>query len=208
MKKKVGEIYNKPIVVGNPNEFTKDEILIKKNSEGVSFYERGTDGTMKNICSSGSNGGNIIKENKTYYKISRFIEDSDFKLVLTEALPSKGIEYMYSIVDLVDSDIVSSKHLEDAGINTEVSYIQSPSRNFSLSYSTLMVVLGVSLSDKVYKFAGANPGWQSTNLKDLMDEYSTSTDTPYDESLFDKYITEITKEEYETLFKDRVTLLY
>lgn len=38
MKKKVGELYDKPIVVGNPNEFTKNEIPLKTltNSEGGS----------------------------------------------------------------------------------------------------------------------------------------------------------------------------
>lgn len=28
MKKKVGELYDKPIVIGNPNEFTKNEIAL------------------------------------------------------------------------------------------------------------------------------------------------------------------------------------
>lgn len=38
MKKKIGELYDKPIVIGNPNEFTKDEIPLKTltNSEGGS----------------------------------------------------------------------------------------------------------------------------------------------------------------------------
>lgn len=38
MKKKVGELYDKPIVIGNPNEFTKNEIPLKTltNSEGGS----------------------------------------------------------------------------------------------------------------------------------------------------------------------------
>lgn len=38
MKKKVGELYDKPIVIGNPNEFTKNELPLKTltNSEGGS----------------------------------------------------------------------------------------------------------------------------------------------------------------------------
>lgn len=38
MKKKVGELYDKPIVIGNPNEFTKNEIPLETltNSEGGS----------------------------------------------------------------------------------------------------------------------------------------------------------------------------
>lgn len=35
MKKKVGELYDKPIVIGNPNEFTKNEIALSElGSEG------------------------------------------------------------------------------------------------------------------------------------------------------------------------------
>lgn len=34
MKQKVGELYDKPIVIGNPNEFTKDEIPLKDLLEG------------------------------------------------------------------------------------------------------------------------------------------------------------------------------
>lgn len=34
MKKKVGELYDKPIVIGNPNEFTKNEIALSDLGEG------------------------------------------------------------------------------------------------------------------------------------------------------------------------------
>lgn len=34
MKKKVGELYDKPIVVGNPNEFTKNEIALSELGGG------------------------------------------------------------------------------------------------------------------------------------------------------------------------------
>lgn len=34
MKQKVGELYGKPIVVGNPNEFEKQEISLKDLLEG------------------------------------------------------------------------------------------------------------------------------------------------------------------------------
>lgn len=41
MKKKVGELYDKPIVIGNPNEFTKNEIALS-DLEGDSF-DNGTE---------------------------------------------------------------------------------------------------------------------------------------------------------------------
>lgn len=46
MKKKVGELYDKPIVIGNSNEFTKDEIDLKelKGGGGASSWGRGVSG--------------------------------------------------------------------------------------------------------------------------------------------------------------------
>jgi hypothetical protein len=38
MKKKVGELYDKPIVIGNPNEFTKDEIPLNELKQGTNQY--------------------------------------------------------------------------------------------------------------------------------------------------------------------------
>ena len=43
MKKKVGELYDKPIVIGNPNEFTKNEIALDELGgsfdDGMEYYE-------------------------------------------------------------------------------------------------------------------------------------------------------------------------
>lgn len=39
MKKKVGELYDKPIVIGNPNEFTKNEIALSElGNGGIEYY--------------------------------------------------------------------------------------------------------------------------------------------------------------------------
>lgn len=40
MKKKVGELYDRPIVIGNPNEVNKDEILLKNEGGGITLSER------------------------------------------------------------------------------------------------------------------------------------------------------------------------
>lgn len=48
MKTKVGELYNKPIVIGNPNEVNKDEILLKNDVGGITLSER-KDGELKDI---------------------------------------------------------------------------------------------------------------------------------------------------------------
>ena len=39
MKKKVGELYDRPIVIGNPNEVNKDEILLKNEGGGLLFLK-------------------------------------------------------------------------------------------------------------------------------------------------------------------------
>ena len=38
MKKKVGELYDKPIVIGNPNEFTKNELPLNELKQGKNQY--------------------------------------------------------------------------------------------------------------------------------------------------------------------------
>lgn len=60
MKKKIGELYDKPIVIGNPNEFTKNEIPLKSLGEsfddGMEYYKIDTKfleiaGDVQNVLS-------------------------------------------------------------------------------------------------------------------------------------------------------------
>jgi hypothetical protein len=48
MKTKIGELYNKSVVVGNPNEVTKNEILLKNDVGGITLSER-KDGELEDI---------------------------------------------------------------------------------------------------------------------------------------------------------------
>lgn len=48
MKTKIGELYNKPIVIGNPNKVNKDEILLKNDVGGITLSER-KDGELEDI---------------------------------------------------------------------------------------------------------------------------------------------------------------
>lgn len=53
MKKKVGELYDKPIVVGNPNEFNKNEIALSElsgsngGSNNIKYYNLPNDAEIK-----------------------------------------------------------------------------------------------------------------------------------------------------------------
>ena len=47
MKKKIGEIYNKPIVIGNPNEFNKNEVALRELSQQKEYlYFKFKDNTI------------------------------------------------------------------------------------------------------------------------------------------------------------------
>lgn len=53
MKKKVGELYDKPIVIGNPNEFNKNEIALSElggsngGSNNIKYYNLPNDNSIK-----------------------------------------------------------------------------------------------------------------------------------------------------------------
>ena len=65
MKKKVGELYDKPIVIGNPNEFTKDEIDLKSLKGGEDNSSEGVPGdTVVHILAFST--GNSFKEDIHY----------------------------------------------------------------------------------------------------------------------------------------------
>lgn len=55
MKKKVGELYDKPIVIGNPNEFTKNEIALSElggsngGSNNIKYYNLPNDAGIKQM---------------------------------------------------------------------------------------------------------------------------------------------------------------
>jgi hypothetical protein len=74
MKKKIGEIYNKPIVVGNKNEVTKNEIhkseLEGKGGEGTMFIDANSYEDRKQLY---NYIANIVKTDKDKYLADRLI---------------------------------------------------------------------------------------------------------------------------------------
>jgi hypothetical protein len=50
MKKKIGEIYNTPVVIGNKNEVTKNEIHIDELSGGTGSGEGGSASAMEYVA--------------------------------------------------------------------------------------------------------------------------------------------------------------
>lgn len=60
-KKRVGTLYNKPVVEGDPNLITKNEIHVKKSKDTISMQERDNSGGLSPITA----GGNDL----LYYKV-------------------------------------------------------------------------------------------------------------------------------------------
>lgn len=52
-KKRVGTLYNKPVVEGDPNLITRNEILVKKSKDTILMQERGDSGDLSPITAGG-----------------------------------------------------------------------------------------------------------------------------------------------------------
>lgn len=61
-KKRVGTLYNKPVVEGDPNLITRNEILVKKSKDTILMQERGDSGDLSSITAGG--GSELL-----YYKL-------------------------------------------------------------------------------------------------------------------------------------------
>lgn len=65
--KKIGEIKGIPVVEGNINEVTKNQIHYKEDSGSIQLSKRGNDNKLNSVTGSSSGGGEGVKE--YYYKI-------------------------------------------------------------------------------------------------------------------------------------------
>jgi hypothetical protein len=115
MKKKVGELYDKPIVIGNPNEFTKNEIALS-DLEGDSFddvmkyYDLDHNklqntgvrmAALDNITSSTitDDGLLVAAKNATPYGIGKYIEVNTKIMVPYEETYLTVYEFLNSLIE-------------------------------------------------------------------------------------------------------------
>lgn len=119
MKNKVGELYGKPIVIGNPNKFTKNEIALSELNEGFDdgmryFLIQKHDSSFSNFMtfsgilhSISISPTHIIKEMEySLYDVKAFATSSiitldGFRTLYEQLNEDLGMEYM---PDLSDTD--------------------------------------------------------------------------------------------------------
>lgn len=110
MKKKVGELYDKPIVIGNPNEFTKNEIAL--SDLGGDSFDDGMEYYL------------IVDEEIKYYAFQGFnivnsaigydINNNIVCVIDPGQLPSGYIKIAVSLSTLIISDPRETNTVKDA----------------------------------------------------------------------------------------------
>lgn len=108
--KKIGEIKGIPVVEGNENEVTKNQIHYKEDSGSIQLSKRGNDNKLNSVTGSSSGGGSSRVE---YYKI---LDISSIPIALIASSLFKGIriethEMMIStIYPIVEASINGSDY--------------------------------------------------------------------------------------------------
>lgn len=119
--KKIGEIKGVPVVEGNVNEVTKNQIHYKEEGGGIQLSKRSNDNKLNSITS-GSSGGGSSKVK--YYNCI----DENARVIAGELSKGGYIVHMnvYSYDDnnnAVDTYIASYKMLEQQGLKFAVRHI-------------------------------------------------------------------------------------
>lgn len=115
MKKKVGELYDKPIVVGNPNEFTKNEIALSELGggsfdNGMVYYEldllelqkKGIRiAALHNIVTTTINEDGVLVTpmNATVYDVGKYIEVNTKIMIPYEDIYFTIDEFLNSLIE-------------------------------------------------------------------------------------------------------------
>lgn len=121
MKRKVGELFNKPIVQGNENVLSSNEILVKRKGNTLSLKER-VNGEIKEV----SGGGGVDSSSKTfiqYFKVPKGWNNATFArmfgVILKVELNGKLAIYPSSMVNnAADSSMVAYGIMPNLPINT------------------------------------------------------------------------------------------
>lgn len=183
MKRQLDRLKGKRLVTGDPNLMTKDEICINATPNGVEVKEIGTDGKIKDLAGSGGEG-----VNEYYYK---WKDDADkfselFDLIATIGRVKNiinGGRLFYNLTDTYSGEDFSNKELmrdsdafcifgEETPIVFADNYTIIPKGN---------LIDKINVSDVLY------PSEDVSQIIPLVIDYVNNN------------LTEITKEEYESL---------
>lgn len=121
MKRKVGELFNKPIVQGNENVLLPNEILVERKGNTLSLKER-VNGEIKEV----SGGGGADSSSKTfiqYFKVPKGWNRATFArmygvILKAEANGNLKIYPSSMVNNSIDSSIVAYGIMPNLPINT------------------------------------------------------------------------------------------
>lgn len=90
--KKIGEIKGVPVVEGNINEVTKNQIHYKEDSGSIQLSKRGNDNKLNSITGSSSDGSSS-KYAPRYFSIDWDKCSNSWKYILSDSYKIEGISY-------------------------------------------------------------------------------------------------------------------
>ena len=189
--RKIGEIKGVPVVEGNVNEVTKNQIHYKEEEGGIQLSKRNNENKLNSITSGSSDSGGV-KEYYYKYNRSEELDASQFvrNVVVIEVLYSNGEEVIplnktltnYGVEDtlttLIDRNCVAIK-ISDSRVN----YITYDSN------MPFMVLPKGSIVDKLLYLAKKG-GFPEDQIEEQI-------------NLINSIFQEITKEEYESMITYR-----
>jgi hypothetical protein len=175
--KRIGTIKGVPVVEGNINEVTKNQIHYKENGGGIQLSKRDNENKLNSITSGSSNGdGGGVKE--YYYKVIDeqvydAIKDLPF-ILISGVIIDMGFEYIYTPY-LPDGKFIAFKT-----VDIEMTYWGYTNDN--------KVDRGIILKGDLYErmTLGLTANGETISIEDVKNQFGT-------------IIQEITKEEYESM---------
>ena len=178
--KKIGEIKGVPVVEGNINEVTRNQIHYKEDSGNIQLSKRDSDNKLNSITGSSSSGDSGVKE--YYYKV---LDDKVIQMI-------KFLAYGETIINISTGENINGS---------------LPTLYENSTYKSLLAVKIYDI--KLYVF-NASDGVFNKNLGpfegDIWNRMATYTlaggETVTPEQIKEQLssmIQEITKEEYESL---------
>lgn len=175
--KKIGTLKGIPVVEGNENKVTKNQIHYKENGGGIQLSKRDNDNKLNSITSGSSSGdGGGVKE--YYYKVINEQAYDAIKalpvVLISGIIADMGYEYIYA-PHLSDAEFLAFKI-----VDVEMTYWGY------IEYNE--VDRGVILKGDLYErvVLCLNASGKTVSIDDVKNQFGT-------------ILQEITKEEYESM---------
>lgn len=183
--KRIGSIRGVPVVEGNPNEITKNQILYKESNKEVQLSKRDSKGQLNTITGSNSDNGDGL----VYYKINNplalelLVNLPIVSAIITQDSQDKGV--------LVESIFLNDSGYEPHTVNSYIMLMGSNLNVLGVSFLKKETYIVNTLKEEPYQILPK--GGVKEKLKELL---NLSVE---DMMGLDLAIQEISKEEYYAL---------